>query len=98
MHKVALETKNESMKEVPSHLTVSSFDTKRIDQVITHLEKCVSILKQGTIEWVSIGSFLPSVIYLSPVMDKYLLDLATCVYESIERIVGPYFFLKKHIQ
>lgn len=79
MEQVAKHTGNFFMldEKVPPHLTVSAFDTRDIAGVIPRVEKLFEQLFQGDIKWVSLGQFLPYVLFLSPVLDEYLHGLAS---------------------
>ena len=68
---------------VPPHITVSSFETRREDEAIKRLEKCAQKFARGEIQWVSVGSFLPHVIYITPVLNEYLHNMAVDVFESM---------------
>ena len=87
---VAKNTSNTYMIEVqvPPHITISSIEAKKEKEtaIISQLEKCIMQLSKGGIQWVSVGVFLPYVIYLTPVLDEYLHELSSAVYESMEDI------------
>ncbi len=80
---------------VPPHITISAFETKQEQKVIEMLEKATTEMKSGQLQWVSIGEFLPYVLYLSPVLNEYLHSLSQIVYNSVEGIeetrVSPYY-------
>lgn len=42
----------------------------------------------GTLQWVSVGSFLPGVIFLQPVLNEYLQGLAQQVYDCLKDVKG----------
>lgn len=91
INQVAKKTGNTYMLEgkVPPHITISSFDTKDIQQVIPLLDEMRSRLQQGTIQWTSVSAFLPYVLYLSPVLNAYLHELSveiTSCLEQTERV------------
>ena len=74
-----------SDQNVPPHITISAFASKNEKEIIKNLEKTFSNWKQGTIQWVSIGAFLPHVIYLAPVLSQYLQELSVAAYECIQQ-------------
>ncbi len=74
-----------SDQNVPPHITISAFATKNEKEIIKKLEKTFSNWKQSTIQWVSIGTFLPHVIYLAPVLSQYLQELSVAAYECIQQ-------------
>lgn len=71
---------------VPPHITISSFETKQEEEAIYRLEKCAEKLKQGTLQWASVGIFLPYVIYLAPVLNEYLHTMSVEIYNSMAKI------------
>ena len=80
---------------VPPHITVSAFETTQEKQVIQILEKQVAEIKVDTLHWVSIGMFLPHVIYMAPVLNEYLHMLSLGIYESLVEVedisVHPFY-------
>ena len=52
-------------------------------------------LSQNNLRWVSVGTFLPNVIYLAPVLNEYLLNMAQNIYEKMESvdetIMSPFY-------
>ena len=75
---VAKSTGNTYMIEgqVPPHITISSIEAKREseDQIVHALEESVQKLIQGKLQWVSVGTFFPYVMYLTPVLNEYLVS------------------------
>ncbi len=69
--------------EVPPHITISAFETDEEHKVIELLDDVCTKMKRGMIQWVSIGVFLPYVIFLSPVLNHYLHQLSVHIYDSI---------------
>lgn len=97
INQVAKKTGNTYMLDgkVPPHITISSFETKDIEQLIPLLKRTVSRLQQGSIQWASVSAFLPYVLYLSPVLNTYLhglsVEITTCL-EQVEGIqLSPYY-------
>ena len=84
---VAKSTGNTYMIEgkVPPHITISSIEAKREseDQIVRALEESAKKLIQGKLQWVSVGTFLPYVMYLTPVLNEYLHGLTSVVYGSL---------------
>ena len=72
--------------EVPPHITLSAFDTKHEQDLLLVLEECVSKMKSGELQWVSVGSFLPYVLFVSPVLSEYLHGLSVEVNQGISKI------------
>lgn len=97
INQVAKKTGNTYMLDgkVPPHITISSFETKGIQQAIPLLDEMRSRLQQGSIQWVSVSAFLPYVLYLSPVLNAYLHGLSVEITSCLEQIEGiqisPYY-------
>lgn len=97
INQVAKKTGNTYMLDgkVPPHITISSFETHDIQQVVPLLERMHSRLQQGTIQWTSISTFLPYVIYLSPVLNEYLHELSKEITSCLQQVDGiqlsPYY-------
>lgn len=95
--KVAEKTGNTFMIDgnVPPHLTISAFETKQEENCIVCLEDVVSRMKCGKLQWVSVGEFLPYVIYIAPVLNEYLHQLIKETYEVIKEVpetkMSPYY-------
>lgn len=95
--KVAKKTGNDFMIEgkVPPHITVSAFETKQEAEVLERLAEAVNGLEQGKLRWVSVGSFLPNVIFIAPVLNEYLQNMTQTIYgkmESVdETIMNPFY-------
>lgn len=71
---------------VPPHITISAFETSQENKVIELLERISKDIKPSTLQWVSMGVFLPHVIYLAPVLNEYLHTLSLQIYESLKEI------------
>lgn len=97
INQVAKHTGNSFMPEgnVPPHITVSALEAKDEQQVIKALEGCAKRIKRGPLQWVSVGQFFPHVIFITPVLNVYLHEMAQTVYDSIQSIDGvsirPYY-------
>lgn len=95
--KTACKTGNNFMIEgkVPPHITVSAFETKQEEKVLGRLRAVAKDLSQNNLRWVSVGTFLPNVIYLAPVLNEYLLNMAQNIYEKMESvdetIMSPFY-------
>lgn len=97
INKVAEKTGNMFMLDgnVPPHITVSAFETKREDACVNLLENIVTEFKPDDLQWVSLGTFLPYVIYLMPVLNEYLHGVIETVYDEIGKVpetkMSPYY-------
>lgn len=103
MKQIARHTGNTAMLDgdVPPHITVAAFGTDSEALATELFNETVSKLRAGSICWVSVGSFLPKVLYISPVLNAYLQEIAETIYKEIadkENITakgnyGPYEWL-----
>lgn len=86
--KIASESKNTYMidNSVPPHITLSAFETQKENVVIEQIEQLIDKIGQGTIKWVSVGAFLPHVLYVQPVLDTYLYELSESLYNNLKNI------------
>jgi len=74
--------------DVPPHMTLSAFETKNEDIVLDVLNEKMPELAGGTLQWVSIGQFLPYVLFLSPVLNEYLHSLSCKVFNMLDGLEG----------
>lgn len=88
INQVAVKTGNAFMTEgnVPPHMTISAFETKKEQNALEALKMCVDDIRKGTIQWVSVGMFLPYVMYISPVLNPYLFEISKIVYDRVSCI------------
>jgi len=95
--KTARKTGNDFMitGKVPPHVTVSAFETKHEEEVTERLRAVAKDMLQGNLRWVSVGTFLPGVIYLTPVLNAYLQDMTEVVFGKMadvgETIMNPFY-------
>ena len=66
--KVAKKTGNDFLitGKVPPHITVAAFETKKEEEALVRLQAVAKDLEQGSLRWVSAGTFLPSKRKYSP--------------------------------
>ena len=86
--KIASESKNTYMidNSVPPHITLSAFETQMENVVIEQIEQLIDKIGQGTIKWVSVGAFLPHVLYVQPVLNTYLYELSESLYNNLLKL------------
>lgn len=95
--KVAEKSKNKFMidNNVPPHITIGAFETNNENEVIKILDKKLKNFKSGEIIFASIGVFKSSVIFLSPVLNEYLHNLSSNIYEDLKdldnTIISKYY-------
>ena len=97
MAQVVEKTENTFMLDnhVPPHITVAAIETRDENAAIEALKKCVQRLGQGKLRFISVGAFFPQVIYLEPVLNEYLHELACAINRAVkdlpDTIVSPYY-------
>lgn len=85
MEAVAKASGNDYMlaNKVPPHITLSSFETDDITPVWNALRRQIYDVAGGEIKWVGSGAFMTSVLYLTPVLNEYLLGVMQEIYDCI---------------
>lgn len=85
IRQIAERTGNSFMTDnhVPPHLTISSVEARQGEILFPCLEKLGGKLSGGTIEIVSVGMFFPYVMYLTPVLNSYILELSQQIYDVV---------------
>lgn len=88
MKLVAEKTGNTFMLDnhVPPHITVAAIETRDETAAIATIEKCLQQLKQGELRFVSVGTFMPQVIFLQPVLNRYLHGIAATLNEALHEL------------
>lgn len=88
IHQVAIKTGNSFMTDnhVPPHLTISAVEARSGEVLLPYVEKLRGQLPQGTVQFVSVGMLLPYVMYLTPVLNKYLYELSQKIYDTVSGI------------
>ena len=71
---------------IPPHITIADFYTKEINTIVSELDNNITNFAIGDVIWASLGSFIPSVLFASPVMNEYLLN--ACI--NINNLVKPF--------
>ena len=71
---------------VPPHMTISSIEARNAEVLIPSVNNLRSTLHQGTIRFVSTGQLLPYVLYITPVLNAFLLELSNQVYDAVSEI------------
>ena len=97
IRRVAKETGNSFMldNQVPPHMTIAAVETKHEDLLIASLDKLTKKMECGKINFVSVGAFVPQVIYVQPVLNEYLHNLSASLIQELEQIeetiCSPYY-------
>ena len=84
---VAKHTQNEILLErnVPPHLTISSFHSYKEETALEIFRNVVPQLSGGELQFVSVGSFFPQVMFVAPVLNEYLHQISTSIYKEVIR-------------
>ena len=72
--------------KIPPHITVAYFRADKIEPIINELDEKISAFKEGEIKWVSLGAFVPNVLFAAPVMSEYLLNACA----EMNRLIEPF--------
>ncbi len=85
MKQIAKRTGNTCMieKNVPPHITVAAFHAASEEKAIEIFRNGLPTIGVGEVQWISVGSFLPHVIYLTPVLNEYLHELSVIYNKEI---------------
>lgn len=86
---------------VPPHMTISSIEARNVDVIVPAFEALKDNINAGSIQFVSVGQLLLYVMYVTPVLNEYLMDLENKVYNavkdipetSVSRFYKPYSWL-----
>ena len=90
IEKVACRSGNTYMTEhqVPAHITVTAFEAEDEDALIAAVERCVTKLQCGTLQWVSVGALPNGVLYIAPVLNEYLYRMSEVLCNEIKALEG----------
>lgn len=85
MKQIAKHTDNTAMLEgnVPPHITISAFRCNSEVLARACFERITRKVFAGELQWVSVGAFLPQVLYLSPVLNEYLQKISETIYKEV---------------
>ena len=87
MKQIAKCTGNDAMIEgdVPPHITVAAFHTPSEENAREVFDKIAKKVCRGSVQWVTVGTFLPHVIYIAPVVNEYLHQLSVINIEELNK-------------
>ena len=85
---VASATSNTFMPDnnVPPHITIAGFRTQNEELAINAYRVIADKFNEGDVDWVTVGMFGQSVVYVAPVLNEYLHRLSVDVYEELSKI------------
>lgn len=87
MNRIAEKTGNTFMTQnhVPPHMTISSVEARDVELLVPYISILQNKLYQGRIQFVSVGMLFPYVMYVTPILNEYLLDLSQQIYDVIPK-------------
>ena len=87
---IAKHTKNTIMLDgdVPPHITIGAFRVESEEVAKEIFQDITSGILPGKIHWVTVGSFLPNVIYISPILNEYLQQLSDINKKVLNKVDG----------
>nr|MCR5784435.1 hypothetical protein [Eubacterium sp.] len=71
---------------VPPHMTISSIEARSVGVIEPAFENLRGSLSSGKIFIASPGQLLPYVMFVSPVLNEYLLDFSKTIYNAVKDI------------
>lgn len=88
IERIAASTGNTYMLDhnVPPHLTISSVEARSGEVLIPCVKRLENIIEAGQIQFVSVGMFFPYVMFVAPVLNEYLMDVSTKVYDALRGV------------
>ncbi len=90
MKQIGKATGNTAMLDgnVPPHITIAAFQAETESAARDIFLRGAKNLKSGSVQWVSIGTFLPGVIFITPILNKYLHELSEAYNREITERQG----------
>jgi hypothetical protein len=71
---------------VPPHMTITAIEARSVDVLIPTFEKLMGKLSRGDISIISVGQFMPKVIYAAPYINQYLFELNKSICEAFAEV------------
>ena len=100
---IAKHTGNSFMTEnkVPPHMTISAIEARSVEELLPAFESLKGRVTRGSIQIVSVGQLFPYVLYATPVLNEYLMELQKTVFDAykdlpnttINKFYQPYSWL-----
>jgi len=87
MKQIAKHTGNTAMFDgnVPPHITIAAFHAESEEYAKLVFRNASSKAVSENVYWVAVGSFLPNVIYIAPVLNEYLYQLSEIYNEELRK-------------
>lgn len=88
IHTAASASHNYFMTEhnVPPHITIAAFETLHIEDVRNSLQEIFANFSMFKLQWVSIGVFKSSTLFIQPVLNQCLQELSVAIHEKLAEI------------
>ncbi len=88
MQNIAEKSGNGYMVEhnVPPHITISAFESCNEELIVKSLDNAVDDRKSSFLQWIGIGVFKISTLFIQPVLNEYLHNLSSIIYEAITSV------------
>ena len=85
MKETVKRTGNDAMiaGNVPPHVTISAFHSYKEETALEIFRSVTTKVSAGRFYCASIGTFLPSVVFASPVINEYLQGAITTIYKEV---------------
>lgn len=75
-------------EKVPPHITVAAVEATDEEQLVKCLHEVCTSMKSGQITWASVGTFLPYVIYIAPILNQYLHEVSVQLNSKLATLDG----------
>lgn len=87
---IAKKTGNDAMLSgnIPPHITVSAFHSYKEETALSIFRNITKEINAGTVYPVSVGAFLPRVLFVEPVLNAYLQNVITDIYKEVTKWEG----------
>ena len=87
INQIAKTTGNDAMTDgnIPPHITVSAFHAYKEETALEIFRSVIPKITAGEVQFVSVGSFFPQVLFAAPVLNEYLYQISTAIYKEVTR-------------
>jgi len=75
---------------VPPHMTISAIEARNDNVLVPSFQGLNDMLVGGNIQFVSVGQLFPYVMYVTPVLNEYLMKLQMKVFDAVKNIDETY--------
>lgn len=71
---------------VPPHITLASIEARSAEVLRAQFRFWEGQLVEGEVQFVSLGQLLPYVMYVTPVLNEYLMELSQTIFQAMSDI------------